>query len=538
VPGDHDDDAAEPTPVSPEDWRETERWLDEWTRRSTDDEALVGGGPAPASSASTAPPAAGGADAPANPSEGNPPPDAPAFEAAALDPLTAQAPAQGSALPPGYAPPASPAYAAGGKAAPPPLPRPARPRPQPAAPVPVPPPPDADLRSVPLTRNRLRARRLLAAGVAALAVALAAAAVLAIGDGDDDEVVSLGEVRTADTGATVRSGSRTSPLQVESTIGVGDVVRAPADGAVAIALDGGGAVRFDSGASVTFIDDAINPETGEREGDSLPVLEILSGRVWVNPPDSTVVDVLLPGGRVTSAANPMAIECPGDCNVQAPGGGVDIDADSGADAAPSPSEIVDLRPDGTMALRVAAPVTEWSRQNLDADAQDGLGDPEPAETPGVVASAVIDGVYPLNINVVGEPQGDALPDALRYGAGETYALDIVTDGSACPPSSCQAPISATGGATGTADVGGGSVTVTFTQPINCYDESRQNVVVEGIGTTTVSATLSVSTVALDDTRWRIATASGGGTVTTTLTTPCNPGDVLGTSTSPTSVTLG
>ena len=54
-----------------------------------------------------------------------------------------------------------------------------------------------------------------------------------------------------------------------------------------------------------------------------------------------------------------------------------VDADSGADAAPSPSEIVDLRPDGTMALRVAAPETEWSRQNLDDDAQDGLGDPEP-----------------------------------------------------------------------------------------------------------------------------------------------------------------
>ena len=124
MPGDHDDDAAEPTPVSPEDWRETERWLEEWTR-PTDRRRSARGRPGTrviGVDSPPAPPAAGGTDAPPDPSDGNPPPDAPAFEAAALDPLTAQAPAQGPALPPGFAPPASPAYAAGGKAAPPPHP--------------------------------------------------------------------------------------------------------------------------------------------------------------------------------------------------------------------------------------------------------------------------------------------------------------------------------------------------------------------------------------------------------------------------------
>jgi hypothetical protein len=336
----------------------------------------------------------------------------------------------------------------------------------------------------------------------------------------------------------VRTGSRTSPLEAGTVIEAGDAVRAPADGAVAIALDGGGVVRFDSGASITFIDEAIDPETGQRDGESRPVFEVLAGRVWVNPADGAAVEVVLPGGRVTSEHNPVAIECPGDCSLQAPAGGVDIDADSGADAAPAPSEIVDLRSDGGMGLQIGVAETPWATQNLEGDRADGLDAPVATETPGVVASAVLDGSYPFRIDVVGEAQGDALPDALRYGAGETYSLDLAADGSACPPTSCQVPVTAADGATGSADVGGAAITVTFTQPINCYDEARQNVVVAGIGTTTVTASLQVGNVAQDGTRWRITTASGSGSVATNLTTPCNPGDVLGTSTSGTSVTVG
>ena len=74
---------------------------------------------------------------------------------------------------------------------------------------------------------------------------------------------------------------------------------------------------------MTFIDEAIDPETGELDGDSEPVLQILAGRAWVNPADGTPVEVRLPGGRATTAANPLAIECPGDCSLQAPAAGVD-----------------------------------------------------------------------------------------------------------------------------------------------------------------------------------------------------------------------
>ena len=94
------------------------------------------------------------------------------------------------------------------------------------------------------------------------------------------------------------------------------------------------------------------------------------------------------------------------------------------------------------------------------------------------------------------------------------------------------------GASGSAQVSGGTIAVTFAQPIDCYDETRDNVVVAGIGTTTVTGTLQVSSVAQDGTRWRVMASAGTGTVSTTLTTPCNPGDVLGTSTSQTSVTVG
>ena len=156
----------------------------------------------------------------------------------------------------------------------------------------------------------------------------------------------------------------------------------------------------------------------------------------------------------------------------------------------------------------------------------------------MLASAVLDGAYPVRIEVVGPPGGDPLPEALVYGAGETYTLELQADGTACPPTSCQVPVTAPDGASGSAQVSGGTIAITFSQPIDCYDETRDNVVVAGIGTTTVTGTLQVSSVAQDGTRWRVMASAGTGTVSTTLTTPCNPGDVLGTSTSPTSVTVG
>ena len=47
VPAPDGPEQPEPAAVSDEDWRETERWLDEWTRRVTepDDAASGAGGP-------------------------------------------------------------------------------------------------------------------------------------------------------------------------------------------------------------------------------------------------------------------------------------------------------------------------------------------------------------------------------------------------------------------------------------------------------------------------------------------------------------
>ena len=394
------------------------------------------------------------------------------------------------------------------------------------------------MRAAPVSRGRQRAGQLLFAGLALAVAALASVTLLMIDGDDGPQTVALGEVGAAGAGATVRSGAASRPLEAGEQIVAGDVVQAASAGAVTVDLEGGGVVRFDTGASVTFIDDAIDAETGERDGDSEPALQILAGRAWVNPADGTTIEVRLPGGRATTVANPVAIECPGDCTLHAPAAGVDIDSDGGGDAAPIPTEIVTLRADGSMSLGIDSPETAWAQQNLDADRSAGLPDAELGDEPGVVASAVFDGAYPLRIDVTGTPAGDPLPEALIYGAGESYSLELHADGSACPPTSCELPVTAADGATGTADVGGGTVTVTFTQPINCYDESRDNVVVAGIGTTTVTAELAVGGVAQDGPRWRVLTSSGTGTVSTTLTTPCNPGDVLGTSSSSTSVAVG
>ena len=506
--------------MSPDDWRDTERWLDEWTQRSPEPDAPDSESEPPADP----PPDRDRPEGPTSPHPGEPEPVAAGMWSSV------------------YVPPPSPAYAPGGPPTPQftrstPPPRPAAPK-APTPPAPPPPPPDAGLRVTPVSRGRQRVGQLLFAGLA-LAVAALASITLLMLDGDDSpDPVTLGDVSAAEPGATVRTGAASRPLEAGEEIVAGDVVQAPSTGSVTVDLEGGGVVRFDTGASVTFTDEAIDAETGERDGASEPTLQVLAGRAWVNPADGTTVEVRLPGGRATTVANPVAIECPGDCTLHAPAAGVDIDSDGGADAAPIPTELVTLRADGTMTLGVDAAETAWARQNLDADRSAGLSDPEPGDEPGVVASAVFDGIYPFRIDVTGAPTGDPLPEALLYGAGESYELELAADGSACPPTSCELPMSAADGATGTAEVGGGTVTVTFTQPINCYDESRDNVVVAAIGTTTVTATLTVGDVAQDGPRWRIGSSSGSGTVSTTLTTPCNAGDVLGTSSSPTSITVG
>ena len=358
------------------------------------------------------------------------------------------------------------------------------------------------------------------------------------GDGNPDPV-TLGDVSAAEPGSTVRTGAASRPLEAGEAIVAGDVVQAPSTGSVTVDLEGGGVVRFDTGASVTFTDEAIDAETGERDGASEPTLQVLAGRAWVNPADGTTVEVRLPGGRATTVANPVAIECPGDCTLHAPAAGVDIDSDGGADAAPIPTELVTLRADGTMTLGVGRGRDRPGRARTSTPTgAPACPTPSRATSPASWRRRCSTASIRSTSTSRGLPRETRCPRRCCTGAGESYELELAADGSACPPTSCELPVSAADGATGTAEVGGGTVTVTFTQPINCYDESRDNVVVAAIGTTTVTATLTVGDVAQDGPRWRIGTSSGSGTVSTTLTTPCNPGDVLGTSSSPTSITVG
>jgi hypothetical protein len=95
---------------------------------------------------------------------------------------------------------------------------------------------------------------------------------------------------------------------------------------------------------------------------------------------------------------------------------------------------------------------------------------------------------------------------------------------------CDVPVTANDGASGTARVEGGTVNLSFTQPIDCYDETMTSVVVPDIGTTAVQASLRITEDVLVSDRWEATALDGSGTVAATLATPCNPGETLGTST--------
>jgi hypothetical protein len=140
--------------------------------------------------------------------------------------------------------------------------------------------------------------------------------------------------------------------------------------------------------------------------------------------------------------------------------------------------------------------------------------------------------------VVGPPAGDPIPRALRYPEGETYAVDLTADGSACEPDSCNVPVTSDATASGTARVGDGEVALTFSLPIDCYDQSHTRVVRPDIGTTAVEVAAMVEAVEFDGARWLVRRFSGTGTVAATLESACNPRDQLGTSTSPISVAAG
>jgi hypothetical protein len=471
--------------------------------------------------------------APASPGAAAPPPQPPPPHASEPDPQPtprppAPAPGPAPSMPPPsptYAPPPSPTYAP---------PAPTAPTYVPPAPSTAPPPPAPPL--APPARRGGRRRLLVGSGL--VVVAAVVAGVVAVTGGDDDDPgYAFGEVGAAAGGAVARPGddAEERPLAVGDSVRAGWVVEAAGDAAVTLELAGGGVVRFDSGARLTFADLAVDPETGEASGPSEPAIEIAGGRVWVNPAGdaaSAAIEVRIPEAVVETTGNPVALDCTAACSVEAPAGGVTATSSADKAVTPAANEVVTLETAETFDLTVGDGPSAWAQQNLDADGDADLPAPEPDGAPGIRGSAVLGGTYVLALDVTGAPAGDAIPVELQYAAGEAYTISLDVDGGACAAVPCDVPVSAPDGATGTAHVGDGTVALSFSQPIDCYDETFTTVVVPGIGTTTVTATLAVDDVDQDGDRWLVRTFDGTGTVAATLSTPCNPGDTLGTSTSP------
>ena len=441
-----------------------------------------------------------------------------------------------SRLPAGYTPPPSPAYA---------------PRPAPvvtrytragsdrSAGTREPAPGAADAGASPRDRQGRPGRRLLGIGLAVALIAVAIALVTTV-RGGDGEAYAFGEITAVSGGATVRTDDADSaarPIEQGETVRAGWVVEAPGDASATVSLSDGGIVRVGGGGRVTFTDLAADTTPGGTSGTPEPAIRVTGGRVWVNPGGSrraiaSGLQVQIPDARITSTGNPVALDCAAACTVEAPAGGASLSTAGGAEMHPAAGETVTFQPPAVFDLAVGDGPSAWARQNLEADATAGLPEPRPDDAPGIRASAVVDGTYSIVIGVVGPPEGDAIPRALQYSDGETYALDLVTDGSNCTPGSCTAAVSAIDAATGTASVSDGSISLELVQPIDCYDESYTTVVVPGIGTTRVEATMAVDEVDHDGVRWLVRSFSGTGTVAASLTTRCNPGDVLGTATSP------
>jgi hypothetical protein len=427
---------------------------------------------------------------------------------------------------PAYRPPPSPAYA------------------PPSGPgtvaVPTTPPPvPADTGTEPArsTAERRLGWQLLIAGLFLVLVA-GIVVTLAIQSGGGTDAHAFGEVSAVTGDVTVRPGvdADVRDLEVGDEVVAGWQVDATGGAAATIDLAGGGMLRIDSGARLRFVDLAIDPDTGERARTSEPAVDLRGGRAWLVPgspaDDGAAVQAHIPDGVVETERHPVALDCTEVCTVEAPTGGVTVTTDEGHELTPTVHELLKVGPGPALDLSLADAASPWALQNLDADERAGLSQPEADDRPGIVDTAVVDGTYAVAIRVVGPPTGDAIPAALQYPEGETYALDLAVDGSGCDVPPCSVPITSEDGLSGTAQVRGGEVAFTFALPINCLDETHTSVVVPGIGNTAVNATLAVEAVDFDGERWHVRRITGTGTIAATMSVTCNAGDVLGTSTSP------
>jgi hypothetical protein len=379
--------------------------------------------------------------------------------------------------------------------------------------------------------EKRRRRWLVPAAALVVVAALAVGAFVVLGGGDGDGGYAFGTVGTATGDATVRvGGDDARPLEEGETVKPGWVIVAPGEAAVTLELTGGGVVRADSGATLSFVDLA---ERSGEGGEPAPAIEVAAGRTWVNPANeasSSAVVLQIPDATVVTTGNPVAVDCTQACSVEAPAGGVTLTTRADLDASPAPNEIVTVSGADALGLVTGTAPSAWAGQNTNADNEDGLPAPTPVESAGVKGTAAANGTYRLELTVDGNPTGDPIPSELTFELGQTYTVDLVVDGSSCVAVPCDVPVTANDGASGTARVEGGTVNLSFTQPIDCYDETMTSVVVPDIGTTAVQASLRISEVVLAGDRWEATALDGSGTVAATLATPCNPGETLGTST--------
>jgi hypothetical protein len=368
--------------------------------------------------------------------------------------------------------------------------------------------------------------------LAVLAVVALAGGLFAVlrGGGGEAKGFSFGQIAATGDKASVvtETGTDDRALEVGEDVLAGWVIAAKDDSAVTIDLDGGGVMRFDRGASLTFSD------LGRRGGSHKPAVQIDGGRTWINPAGqlgSQAISFTVPGGTVATSGNPIAVDCTSTCSIEAPAGGVTLTTTGGAVATPGENEKVSIDSADNLSLLTSAGPSDWAQQNLDADKDADVRSPGQPDTVSVKAGAHLDGAYLLNIKITSEPTGDDIPDELKYHVeGGTYSANITVDGSACVTLPCDLAVTSTEGASGTARIADGALTLTLNQPVNCTDPNG-NVIMPNVGTDVVQATMPVIDARLAGDHWRVVGFQGTGTIAATLATPCSPDMPLGTATS-------
>jgi hypothetical protein len=412
----------------------------------------------------------------------------------------------------------------------------APPEPEPAPP----PPPEPAAPPSRIERSHRAGGRLLVIGLVLVAVAVGSLIIEATRSTGPDRYV-FGTVDSSTSDVTLQTGATGSgeptTLSPGDDVLAGSVVETTGDGSAVIDLEGGGIVRVEGDARVVFLDLAADPQTGEMTGRAEPMVQVDGGRVWIHPAESGPLEIQVPGGVLATSGAPVAVDCDPVCTIEAPAGGVTATTRSGNEVTPGPGELLAITSDhGFDATFTDAP-SGWITESLDADRAAGITAPDADEAAGIRSSAHFGGTFALTFDVTGEPEGDAIPEALTYHEGGDYAVTVLADATRCEAPPCTVPISGLRGGAGSAEVADGSVAVTFNQDIDCFDQDNTTVVVPAIGTTTVEATLAVDEAEFEGGRWVVTSLAGDGTVSAALTKKCNPSDVLGSATSEIAATV-